>query len=71
MGKETLDRLNLMPERYILYVSRLEPENNALAVIRAYRDVPGETPLVVVGDAPYAADYIAAAARGRRPSCAG
>jgi glycosyltransferase involved in cell wall biosynthesis len=26
--------------------------------VRAYRDVPGDVPLVVVGDAPYAADYI-------------
>ncbi len=58
-GTETLARLNLAPERYVLYVSRLEPENNALAVLRAYRDVPGDTPLVIVGDAPYAADYIA------------
>jgi glycosyltransferase involved in cell wall biosynthesis len=58
-GRETLDRLGLQPERYVLYVSRLEPENNAEAVVRAYRDVPGETPLVIVGDAPYAADYIA------------
>jgi glycosyltransferase involved in cell wall biosynthesis len=58
-GRDTLDRLNLTPEKYVLYVSRLEPENNAEAVIRAYREVPGETPLVVVGDAPYAADYIA------------
>jgi glycosyltransferase involved in cell wall biosynthesis len=58
-GTETLARLNLAPERYVLYVSRLEPENNALAVLRAYRDVPGDTPLVVVGDAPYAPDYIA------------
>ena len=33
----TLDRLDLTPERYVLYVSRLEPENNALAVLRAYR----------------------------------
>jgi glycosyltransferase involved in cell wall biosynthesis len=59
VGREALERLGLEPERYVLYVSRLEPENNAEAVVRAYRDVPGETPLVVVGDAPYAADYIA------------
>jgi len=58
-GLETLERLGLSPERYALYVSRLEPENNADAVVRAWRDVPGQTPLVVVGDAPYAADYIA------------
>jgi len=58
-GHDALDRLGLSPERYVLYVSRLEPENNADAVVRAYRDVPGDVPLVVVGDAPYAADYIA------------
>jgi len=58
-GSETLERLGLDRERYVLYVSRLEPENNADAVVRAYRDVPGETPLVVVGDAPYASEYVA------------
>jgi glycosyltransferase involved in cell wall biosynthesis len=58
-GHGTLDRLGLSPEGYVLYVSRLEPENNADVVVRAYRDVPGSTPLVVVGDAPYAKDYIA------------
>ena len=58
-GLETLDRLGVAPERYVLYVSRLEPENNALAVLRAYRDVRGDIPLVLVGDAPYAAGYIA------------
>jgi glycosyltransferase involved in cell wall biosynthesis len=58
LGRATLDRLGVEPEKYVLYVSRLEPENNALEVVRAYRGVPGEVPLVVVGDAPYAADYI-------------
>jgi glycosyltransferase involved in cell wall biosynthesis len=58
-GSEALERLGLARERYVLYVSRLEPENNADAVVRAYRDVPGQTPLVIVGDAPYAAEYIA------------
>ena len=40
--------------RYVLYVSRLEPENQADLVIRAYREVPGDVPLLIVGDAPYA-----------------
>jgi glycosyltransferase involved in cell wall biosynthesis len=57
-GRDVLERLGLAPESYVLYVSRLEPENNAEAVVRAYANVPGKTPLVVVGDAPYAADYI-------------
>jgi glycosyltransferase involved in cell wall biosynthesis len=42
------------PGRYLLYVSRLEPENQADLVIRAYADVPGDVPLLIVGDAPYA-----------------
>jgi glycosyltransferase involved in cell wall biosynthesis len=45
---------DVLPGRYVLYVSRLEPENQADLVIRAYRDVPGDAPLLVVGDAPYA-----------------
>ena len=57
-SSEALERLGLARDGYVLYVSRLEPENNADAVVRAYRDVPGDVPLVVVGDAPYAADYI-------------
>ena len=58
-GRAALERLGLTAEGYVLYVSRLEPENNALEVVSAYRSVPGRTPLVVVGDAPYAASYIA------------
>jgi glycosyltransferase involved in cell wall biosynthesis len=58
-GNDVLERLGLERERYVLYVSRLEPENNADVVVRAYRDVPGDVPLVVVGDAPYAGEYIA------------
>ncbi len=58
-GRGTLARLGLAPEKYVLYVSRLEPENNAEEVVRDYRQVPGDVPLVVVGDAPYASAYIA------------
>ena len=43
---------------YVLYVSRLEPENNADVVIEAFRAVRTDLPLAVVGDAPYASDYI-------------
>ena len=45
------------PDKYFLYVSRLEPENNALMVIEAFRDVNTDKRLVIVGDAPYASDY--------------
>ena len=53
----------IQPGRYLLYVSRLEPENQADLVIRAYADVPGDMPLLIVGDAPYAAEYKAHLAR--------
>lgn len=52
-----LRSFNLTPGRYILYVSRLEPENNALGVIEAYNRLETDMPLVIVGDAPYADQY--------------
>ena len=58
-GTAGLERFGLKPEQYLLYVSRLEPENNALAVIQAYQRTGVEPKLVVVGDAPYAREYIA------------
>ena len=54
----TLDRLGLQPDGYVLYVSRLEPENNAILVVKAFEKVITEKKLVIVGDAPYARDYI-------------
>ena len=41
-----------------LYVSRLEPENNAHLVIEAFKKVRTAYRLLIVGDAPYAHDYI-------------
>jgi glycosyltransferase involved in cell wall biosynthesis len=64
----TLARFGLAPRGYLLYVSRLEPENNARGVIEAYGTSGLDLPLVIVGDAPYAERYIASlheAARGR------
>lgn len=58
---KTLQELCLEPQKYLLYVSRLEPENSALEVVEAYRRAGGlaglGVPLVLVGDAPYASDY--------------
>ena len=54
----TLARLGIEAGRYVLYVSRLEPENNAHVVLEAYRHVATDLPLVIVGDAPYASAYI-------------
>ncbi|MGB9179638.1 MAG: glycosyltransferase [Pyrinomonadaceae bacterium] len=58
------------PNRYVLYVSRLEPENNAQMVIEAFKKVRTAHKLLIVGDAPYAEEYInelrARARRDRR-----
>jgi len=54
---ETLAKFNLQAGKYLLYVSRLEPENNALGAIEAYNRVKTNLPLVIVGDAPYADEY--------------
>ena len=62
-----LRQFNLKAGEYILYVSRLEPENNALGVIQAYNGLVTKMPLVLVGGAPYAKAYYAklrAAANG-------
>ena len=53
-GDAALRRLGLAPEGYLLYVSRFEPENNPDRVVAAYRAVPGDVPLVLLGGAPYA-----------------
>ena len=58
-GTAALARLGLVPDGYVLYVSRFEPENNPDAVVRAYRSVPGTIPLVLLGGAPYADAFIA------------
>lgn len=49
--------LGLESDRYLLYVSRMEPENNALLVVESYRRLETDLPLVMVGDAPYARAY--------------
>ncbi len=54
---EALEKLGVKPGQYLLYVSRLEPENNADLVIEAYRRARVRFPLVLVGDAPYATRY--------------
>jgi glycosyltransferase involved in cell wall biosynthesis len=57
-GTDQLRALGLQPGKYVLYVSRMEPENNALMVREAFEKVRTDFKLALVGDAPYAADYI-------------
>jgi glycosyltransferase involved in cell wall biosynthesis len=53
------ERLGVEPGRFVLFVGRLVPENNAHLLVEAHRRLDSGWPLVVVGDAPYAEAYIA------------
>ena len=57
-GDHKLDDFNLRPGQYVLYVSRLEPENNPDMVLNAWRKVRGDWPLVMVGDNRYDDAYV-------------
>lgn len=52
-GNDRLEGFAFAEKKYILYVSRLEPENNPELVLRAYRQVITEWPLVIVGGNAY------------------
>ena len=66
-----LERLALEPRRYLLFVGRLEPENNPHLLVEAFSRIPLSATdgmkLVVVGGAPYAGDYIRAVHRAGDP----
>ena len=55
--REAISPLGVEPDGYVLYVSRLEPENNAHLVIEAFKRVETSRKLLIVGDAPYAEGY--------------
>jgi glycosyltransferase involved in cell wall biosynthesis len=57
-GGATLRGLGIAPRAYLLVVGRLEPESNIDLIIRAHAAVPEAYPLIIVGDAPYAREYI-------------
>jgi glycosyltransferase involved in cell wall biosynthesis len=70
-GTQTLRRLGLQSRRYILFVGRLEPENNPHLLVDAFARIPAhrarDMKLVVVGGAPYAGDYIRQVRRAGDP----
>jgi glycosyltransferase involved in cell wall biosynthesis len=55
---DALAKLGLQPGEYFLYVSRMEPENNALMVRKAFERLGTTKKLALIGDAPYADEYI-------------
>lgn len=68
---DTLERLGLTPGEYVLFVGRLEPENNPHVLVDAFSRIPYSVTrgkkLVVVGGAPYADDFIQSVHRGADP----
>ncbi|HEV7885067.1 MAG TPA: glycosyltransferase, partial [Solirubrobacteraceae bacterium] len=70
-GTATLKRLGLEPREYVLFVGRLEPENNPHVLVEAWARIPSAQSrgmkLVVVGGAPYADEYIRSVMREGDP----
>jgi glycosyltransferase involved in cell wall biosynthesis len=57
-GSNHFSQFGLCRRQYILYVARLEPENNPEIVLNAYRELKTDWPLVVVGGNPYQPGYV-------------
>ena len=55
---DNFSHFGLSARRYILYVARLEPENNPELVLQAYRELETDWPLVIVGGNPYQPAYV-------------
>ena len=53
-----MERYGLEPRRYVLFVGRLVPENCAHHLVDAVRGLQTDLKCVIVGDAPYAENYI-------------
>ena len=62
-----LARWGLEPRRYVLFVGRLVPENCAHHLVEAFAGLSTELRCVIVGDAPYSAEYIRALRAGADP----
>jgi glycosyltransferase involved in cell wall biosynthesis len=56
-SSDRLSELGLAPYAYHLVVARFEPENNVDLIVEGYTRSGARHPLVVVGNAPYAAAY--------------
>ncbi len=56
---ETLAQFGLEAGKYVLFVGRLVPENCAHHLVEAFNGLETDLKCVVVGDAPYAEEYIA------------
>lgn len=57
-GCELVAQYGVEPGKYFLFVSRLEPENNAHILVKAFEEVRTDMKLLIVGSAPFAHEYI-------------
>lgn len=57
LPERSVAEMDLSPDGYHLVVARFEPENHVLEIVEGYRESRSELPLVVVGSAPYSAEY--------------
>ena len=62
-ASDILGRLGLEKDEYVLFVSRLVPENRAELLIEAFKGINTDRKLVIVGDAPYSEAYKASLRR--------
>lgn len=66
---DVLERLGIRSRGYVLYVSRFEPENNPLEVVRAFETLgESDMPLVMVGAGLYAPALVAELHRHAGPA---
>jgi glycosyltransferase involved in cell wall biosynthesis len=62
-----LERFNLKPREYVLFVGRLVPENNVDVLIRAFESATTDKQLVIVGDDPWGHAYVRSLKSTRDP----
>jgi len=55
---DVLRQWGIEPQRYILVLGRLIPDNNADLIVRAFAGVRTKMPLVIVGDANYRSAFV-------------
>lgn len=58
LDADRLEEMGLRPGGFHLVVARFEPENHIDVIVTGYRRSNAALPLVVVGSAPYASEYI-------------
>ena len=62
-----VQQYGLTPGEYFLVVARVEPENNADLIVRAFAQVKTEKQLAIVGSVNYKSDYVQALQQGSDP----